>query len=206
MFFNASAQRYTNIFSVMRGPIDWQAISDSVAPNVPEYLYSHTEENEKYKEVVLEWIYSFPDEFDAAKELDSRMNLYVHWAMQGDHKRKDGTTLYGNPPFMYMPVNEHKPVFIDTHNPDQDSLVYKEKLKNWYFNQPTQDFERLYGERPEVLPYPKLITHPSQFSDAVGTSNYEFYYPEFSEDPRVFNQYLEIYNEQYGDHHKSEKQ
>lgn len=193
----AFSQHYTNYFTEQLGPINWKALSDSVAPNVPEYLFSHQEENKEYKEVVVGWIYEHPDEFDAAKMIDARLHGYVHWAVQAEGANK-GDGPYGNPTFVYYPVNENRPVFIDTHNTDQDSLVYNHKTQNWYFQYHKDQYEEHYGELPKILPYPKPIMHPNEFSKEYGISNYEWYYPEFSTDQGILKQYYELYEKQYG--------
>lgn len=204
MCYSAQAQRYTNIFTEMQGPIDWKEIADSVAPNVPEYLFSTATENEEYKKIVVEWIYAHPDEFDKAKMIDARLHGYVNWAIKAEGKSKmDGKS--GNPSFVYYPVNEHRPVFIDTKNTDQDSLIFNRKTQNWIFTYHKDEYQEKYGELPEILGYPKPIKHPDDFSPDYDRSNIDWYYPEFSTDSRVFSQYEILFEKQFGSNQSENK-
>ena len=193
---SAQEERYSNFFTEQLGPVNWQEIADSVAPNVPEYLFSHSEINEEYKQVVIDWIYSYPEEIDKAKMLDFRLHEYVTWAINPNNEPKGGNA-YGNPAFVYYPVNQYKPVFVDRSNLDQDSLVFKSKLQNWYLQNDPEAYQDIYGEPPTLIPYPRLLTHPNQYT-AEQFAVYEPYFPEFSEDVEVFNQYLDLYASQYG--------
>jgi hypothetical protein len=204
MCLNASGQRYLNIYAEMRGPIDWKSLSDSVAPNVPGYLFSTAEENTEYKEIVVQWIYDHPDEFDEARMIDYRLNKFVGWALKTNGKRK-GEGPSGNPRFVYYPVNEQRPVFIDTKNPDQDSLIFNHKTQNWIFTYHQDEYVEKYGDLPEILGYPKPIKHPDEFSSDYGRSNIDWYYPEFSTDSRVFSQYEMLYNQQFGSNQPENK-
>lgn len=192
----AQEERYSNIFTEQLGPIKWQVIADSVAPNVPEYLFSHSEVNDEYKEVVVQWIYDFPEEIDKAKMLDFRLHEYINWAINPNNEPKGGNS-YGNPPFVYFPVNQYKPVFLSTNNTDQDSLVFRNKLQNWYLQNDPDVYQTIYGDLPALIPYPKLISHPNQIPSSQ-RDTYEMYFPEFSEDEAVFEQYLVLYAAQYG--------
>ena len=204
MCHTVSAQRYTNIFTEMQGPIDWQSIADSVAPSVPEYLFTHSVENEEYKAIVVEWIYANPDEFDKAKMIDARLHGYVNWAIKAEGKSRDEGP-FGNPNFVYYPVNELRPVFIDTHNPDQDSLIFRNKTQNWFFQNDKGYYVETYGPLPEILGYPKPINHPDEFSAAYDRSNIDWYYPEFSTDSRILSQYHALYKQQFGESKNSQK-
>lgn len=190
-------ERYSNFFTEQLGPINWQAIADSVAPNVPEYLFDHYEINEEYKQVVVNWIYQFPEEIDRAKMLDFRLHEFISWAINPNNEPRGGNA-YGNPPFAYFPVNEHMPVFIETNNSDQDTKFYNYKLQNWYLKNDLEEYRSRYGEPPTLIPYPKIYTHPNEFPTAEYNA-YGVYYPEFSEDPEVINQYIELHQAQYGE-------
>lgn len=189
--------RYSNFFTEQLGPINWQAIADSVAPNVPDYLFNHYEINEEYKQIVIDWIYAHPEEIDKAKMLDFRLHEFISWAINPNNEVRGGNA-YGNPPFVYFPVNEHMPVFIETNNPDQDTRFYNHKLQNWYLQNDLAEYQARYGEPPVIIPYPRVYTHPNQFP-AVEYNAYQVYYPEFSEDPQVINQYIELHQAQYGE-------
>lgn len=195
--FAQQQERYTNAFTEQLGPIDWQAIADSVAPNVPEYLFSNYEINEEYKSVVVDWIYAHPEEIDKAKMLDFRLHEFVNWAINPNNEPRGGDP-YGNPPFVYFPVNEHMPVFIETSNPDQDTRVFNHKVQNWYMQNDIEGYQERYGEPPVLIPYPRVYSHPDQFP-TERFNTYWVYFPEFSEDPQVLNQYVELYEAQYGE-------
>lgn len=190
-------ERYSNFFTEQLGPINWQAIADSVAPNVPDYLFDHYEINEEYKQVVVSWIYEHPEEIDKAKMLDFRLSEFIHWAINPNNELKGGNA-YGNPAFVYYPVTENRPVFIETNNPDQDTNVFDRKLQNWYLQYDITGYQERYGEPPVIIPYPKVFTHPNQFP-AEKYNAYQEYYPEFSEDPEVLNRYIELHLAQYGE-------
>ena len=194
----SNGQRYSNYFSENQPSINWQNIKDTVAPNLPDYFLSEPNvESKEYKEEVVAWIYSNPIEFDKARMVDFRFNEYVGWALKADGKSKDEGP-FGNPAFVYFPVNENRPVFVDTKNPDQDSLVFSFKTQNWYLNYHPSEYEALYGELPEIIPYPPLIKHPNDFPEGHDRSSIEWYYPEFSSDPKVFQQYQKLYDVQFG--------
>jgi hypothetical protein len=191
-------QRYSNYFTENQPPIDWELIKDSVSPALPEYFLSNPKPSDpNYKAEVVSWIYSDPNGFDKAKMMDGRLHEYVHWAMKVEGKSRDEGP-FGNPPFVYYPVNENRPVFIDTKNPDQDSLIFRHKTQNWYFNFHMEEYKELYGKLPEILPYPAPINHPDDFPADYGRSNIDWYYPEFSKDSRVMAEYKALYNSQFG--------
>lgn len=194
----AKAQKYSNYFTENHPPINWQEFKETVAPNLPDYFLSeHNDESTQYREQILSWIYAHPKEFDEARMIDNRLQEYVGWAMEADGKNRDEGP-FGNPSFVYYPVNEHRPVFINTMNPDQDSLIYNFKTQHWYLSYHQDQYEELYGEIPRILPYPPAIKHPDDFPPGIVRANVDQYYPEFSENPNVFSQYEALYDQQFG--------
>lgn len=154
-----------------------------VAPNMPERpeegsLMDHPD----YRMAMDKWVADYPHEFEKAVALDASLNIFAppksRDPRSGDRPLSE-PPLNFLPPFMKYPVNESKPVFIDNHNPDYDSLVYKRKLQHWYYLYDTIGYLSKYGPLPDIADSIKGLTHPDQFAPEVDTGQYLHYYPEF---------------------------
>lgn len=54
--------------------------------------------------------------------------------------------------FFAYPVNERKPLFINTNKPADDSLAYNMRTQHWYLLFDTKGYEKKYGKLPNFYP------------------------------------------------------
>ena len=150
-----------------------------VAPHIPqrpdpEYYEANREEVDN---MFLDWIDQYPEEFEAAKQIDLGLNMYNYIVEHGMIELNDPSQY--NPTFVLYPVNETKPSYIDLGFPDYDQRVFDRKLEHWYFKFDKEGYVQKYGELPVVSndrgPYP--VNHPDDFDPSIPWE--KAHYPEF---------------------------
>lgn len=54
--------------------------------------------------------------------------------------------------FFAYPVTDRKPLFLDSGNPQGDSLTYQHRTQHWYLLYNTKEYTKKYGPLPKFYP------------------------------------------------------
>ena len=54
--------------------------------------------------------------------------------------------------FFAYPVTDRQPLFLNSGNPQGDSLTYQRRLQHWYLLYDTKRYEKMYGPMPKFYP------------------------------------------------------